>query len=462
MIIAGHNLAVRGVMRLSYTKPAETQPEARAEADTQARHVRLRTLVLIRWVAISGQLVSILVVHFWLAFTLPLGPLLGAVALSAGINLLAPVLSPTGARLSNAKAAIFLAYDVIQLAFLIALTGGLENPFAILFLVPASISATILGLRSTMALAGLVIVCVSIVAFLHLPLPWLDDAPALPRLYLLAIWIAVVLGTLFITAYAWRVASDARRMANALGATQMALTQEQSVSALGALAAAAAHQLGTPLATIAVVSRELERDLPGDSPHLEDAKLLVSEDARCREILGRLSALGEGEADAPYGRLPVSGLAEAAAAPHRRTGIALDVLAQPPEGSDAPEPSVPRRAEILHGLGNVIENAVQFCTTRVDVVVTWNDQVVTMEVMDDGPGVTPSVLVRLGEPYVSSRRKSGRMGLGVFIAKTLLERTGASMSFFNGRQNGARIVITWPRDVLESLGADQRDANVKT
>ena len=425
MIINDHNPAVRGVMRLSDTKPSETQPEA--------RHVRLRTLVLIRWVAISGQLVSILVVHFWLAFTLPLGPLLGAVALSAAINLLAAALRPADARLSNAKAAVFLAYDVIQLAFLIALTGGLENPFAILFLVPASISATILGLRSTMALAGLVIICVSIVAFLHLPLPWLDEAPALPRLYLLAIWIAVVLGTLFITAYAWRVASDARRMANALGATQMALTQEQSVSALGALAAAAAHQLGTPLATIAVVSRELERDLPGDSPHLEDAKLLVSEVARCREILGRLSALGEGEVDAPYGRLPVSGLAEAAAAPHRRAGITLDVLAQPPEGPHAPEPSAPRRAEILHGLGNVIKNAVQFCTTRVDVVVAWNDQVVTMEVMDDGPGVTPSVLVRLGEPYVSSRRKSGRMGLGVFIAKTLLERTGASMSFFNGR-----------------------------
>ena len=454
MIVAGHNPAVKGMMRLSDTKPVDTQPEV--------RHVRLRTLVLIRWVAISGQLVSILVVHVWLGFTLPLESLLGAVALSAAINLLATALSPADARLSNAKAAIFLAYDVIQLAFLIALTGGLENPFAILFLVPASISATILGLRSTMALVGLVIVCVSIVAFLHLPLPWLDDAPALPQLYLLAIWIAVVLGTLFITAYAWRVASDARRMANALGATQMALRQEQSVSALGALAAAAAHQLGTPLATIAIVSRELERDLPGDSPHLEDAKLLVSEVARCREILGRLSALGEGEADEPYGRLPVSGLAEAAAAAHRHAGITLDVIAQPPEGSYTSEPSVPRRAEILHGLGNVIENAVQFCTTRVDVVVTWNDQVVTMEVTDDGPGVRPSMLVRLGEPYISSRRKSGRMGLGIFIAKTLLERTGASVSFFNGRRNGARIVITWPRDVLEALGADQRDLIVKT
>ncbi len=444
-----------------YDSLTKTQKSERhREGQTEAPYVRLRTLILIRWVAVSGQFVSILVVHFWLGFSLDLEPLLGAVVLSATINLMATLLRPADFRLSDSKAALFLAYDVIQLAFLISLTGGLENPFAILFLVPAGISATILGLRSTAALAALVIVCATIVAFLHQPLPWIGNAPALPKLYLLALWIALVLGTLFITAYAWRVASEARRMSNALGATQIALSREQSVSALGALAAAAAHQLGTPLATIAVVSRELERDLPHDSQYLEDARLLVSEVARCREILGRLSALSEGEVDAPYGRLLVSGLAETAAAPHRRDGIKLEVIAKPTEGSSSTEPSAPRLAEILHGLGNVIENAVQFCHERVEITVSWNEQFVTMEVLDDGPGVTPSVLVRLGEPYVSSRRKSGRMGLGVFISKTLLERTGASVSFFNGHKYGARIVISWPRDVLEALDADQPDAKV--
>ncbi len=437
--------------------PAGADRDSGGHRRPKARHVRLRTLILIRWVAVSGQLVSILVVHFGFGFSLPLVPLLSAVALSAAINLFATMLRPLGARLSNSEAALFLGYDVIQLAFLIALTGGLENPFSILLLAPAAVSATILGLRSTAAITALVIVCATLVAFFHQPLPWIGETPSLPPLYLLALWVALVLGTLFITAYTWRVASEARRMANALGATQIALSEEQSLSALGALAAAAAHQLGTPLATIAVVSRELESDLPGDSPHLEDAKLLVSEVARCREILGRISALGEGEEDAPFGRLPVSGLAEAAAAPHRSDSVTLEVIAAPSEGSSAAEPSAPRRAEILHGLGNVIENAVQFCSARVEVVVTWDDHLITVEVMDDGPGVAPSVLMRLGEPYVSSRRKSGRMGLGVFIAKTLLERTGASMSFFNGRQHGARIVITWPRPVLEALSVDRRD-----
>ena len=332
------------------TKPSSGAiREAGHDRLPEARHVRLRTLILIRWVAVSGQLVSVLVVHFALAFTLPLVPLLGAVALSAAINLVSTVLRPADARLSDGEAALFLGYDIIQLAFLIALTGGLENPFAILFLVPAAISATILRLRWAAAITAMVIICTTLAAFLHRPLPWLGDAPSLPPLYLLALWVALVLGTLFVAAYAWRVASEARRMSRALGATQIALSEEQSLSALGALAAAAAHQLGTPLATIAVVARELEGDLPADSPHVEDAKLLVSEVARCREILGRLSALGEGEEAEPFGRLPVSGLAEAAAAQHRGEGVELDVIAMPSDGSNAAEPSAPRRAEILHG-----------------------------------------------------------------------------------------------------------------
>lgn len=217
--------------------PAGADRDSGGHRRPKARHVRLRTLILIRWVAVSGQLVSILVVHFGFGFSLPLVPLLSAVALSAAINLFATMLRPLGARLSNSEAALFLGYDVIQLAFLIALTGGLENPFSILLLAPAAVSATILGLRSTAAITALVIVCATLVAFFHQPLPWIGETPSLPPLYLLALWVALVLGTLFITAYTWRVASEARRMANALGATQIALSEEQSLSALGALAA---------------------------------------------------------------------------------------------------------------------------------------------------------------------------------------------------------------------------------
>ena len=362
---------------------------------TETHHVRLQTLTLIRWIAVSGQFISILVVHFLLNFSLPLAPLLGAIGLSALVNIAATLSKRTDTRLSNRKAAIYLSYDILQLAFLIALTGGLENPFAILLLVPAGISATILGFRSTAAITTLVIICATLIVFFHQPLPWLEDVLHLPKLYLLALWIALVLATLLITAYAWRIANEARRMANALSATQMALSREQSLSAVGSLAAAAAHQLGTPLATIAVVSRELERDLPKESPYLEDAGLLVSEVERCRKILGSLMALGEGEKNTPYERIPISGLAEIAAAPHRQDNINIQILVKAIKNNLNPEPTVPRRAEILHGLNNVIENAVQFCTEQVDISVSWDERVVKIEISDDGPGVTPSILVRL-------------------------------------------------------------------
>ncbi len=416
--------------------------------------VRLRTLILLRWLAVAGQLISILTVHYSLGFAVPLAPALGAVAVSVGINLLATVARPAATRLSDRDAAFSLGYDVVQLAVLLALTGGLQNPFSVLFLVPVTISATILSLRSTAALCGLVLVSASIVALFHWPLPWPGEGMTLPPLYLVALWVALVLGTITIASYTWRIAAEARRMANALTATQMALAREQRLSALGALAAAAAHELGTPLGTIAVVAKEMARDLLPGSAQAEDVALLASQTARCREILGRLAGLGEAEADTPYGRLPISGLAESAAAPHRRDGAVIEVTGRHAGGDQAPEPLVSRRAEIVHGLGNFIENAVQFCRQEVAVVVEWDRERISIEILDDGPGFAPGILQDLGEPYLSTRRQAGRMGLGVFIAKILLERTGAGISFSKRPTGGARVVVAWPRAVLESMPSE--------
>jgi len=302
-----------------------------------------------------------------------------------------------------------------------------------------------------------VLVSISVVARYHWPLPWADAPFALPPLYLLAIWFAMALGTVIIAAYTWRIAAEARRMADALAATRTALAQEHRMAALGALAAAAAHELGTPLATIAVVAREMERDLPAGSPLADDVALLASQTGRCREILGRLSRLGDEDGEQPFGRLPLSALAEAAADPHRRADLAIEVEAQSADQGD--QPMVYRRAEILHGLGNLIENAAQFAASRVRVVIEWDVATTRITVTDDGPGFPPGILPALGEPYVSTRREEGRMGLGVFIAKTLLEQTGADVAFSNAAE-GARVRIRWPRAALEQSeqanGADER------
>ncbi len=415
-------------------------------ASPEAR-VRLRTLVLIRWVAITGQLISVLTVHFSLDFPVPLAPVLGVIGLSVLVNLAATALRPASTRLKDRDAALYLGYDVLQLACLLAMTGGLDNPFSPLFLMPVTIAATILGLRATAALCALALACVTVVAFYHWPLPWRGEPFALPQLYMIGLWLGMVLTTVIITIYAWRVAAEARRMADALSATRLALAREHRLSDLGALAAAAAHELGTPLSTIAVVAREIERDLPTDGPLAEDARLLSDQVARCRTILARLAESGTDET--AYGRLPFHRAVEGIAAGHEREGIDLTVTAQEPVNTSADEPQCLRRAEIVQGLSNLIDNAVQFAARRVEIVTAWDREQASVEIQDDGPGIAPGILPILGEPYLSTRRAEGRMGLGVFIAKTLLERTGATIAFTN-RRGGARVVVAWPRSAIEA------------
>jgi two-component system sensor histidine kinase RegB len=243
------------------------------------RRVRLRTLTMIRWIAITGQAFTVALVHFSLEVELPLGPLLGAIGLSALINLILSGFAAT-TRLTERSAGLLLGYDILQLAFLLGLTGGLQNPFSILLIVPVTLSASTLSLRTTVVLCLMVVMASTLLALFPTDLPWYYGTFQLPALYVGALWLALVLGTVLVAGYAWRVADEARRLSDALAATQMALAREQQLSALGGLAAAAAHELGSPLATIAVTARELANSMPHDSPLAEDVALLVSEAAR--------------------------------------------------------------------------------------------------------------------------------------------------------------------------------------
>lgn len=422
------------------------------DSDDQPTLVRLRTLVFIRWIAVLGQLLSLLTVYYILDFIFPIELALSVVAVSAGVNFSATILKPASTRLRERGAAMYLGFDVIQLAVLIGLTGGLQNPFAILFLVPVTISASILPLRATTILSILVLTCVSLLAVYHWPLPWGNELLVFPSLYLIALWVALVVGTIVMAAYTARVSVEARNMANALTATQMALAREQRLSAIGALAAAAAHQLGTPLGTIAIAAQELARALPSDKAVSDDAKLIRDEVARCREILRRLSALGSNETEAPYGRILASALVEVAAEPHCRDGDNLTIKVSPT--AEGPEPFVPRRAEIVHGLGNILENAFQFTKTNVNVEIEWNERQIILDIRDDGPGFPTAILSRLGEPYVSGRQQSGGLGLGLFIAKTLIERTGGEVIFANGSQIGSSVRVVWSTQLMKSMSTD--------
>jgi two-component system sensor histidine kinase RegB len=417
------------------------------------RPLRLATLVGLRWLAVIGQGAGVLFVAWGLGYPLPLVECLSLIALSVVVNLSLILRYGAGARPNASVATIQLAYDLAQLGGLLALTGGLHNPFSLLLLAPVSVSATTLPQRSTFGLAGLAIVIASVIAVFHLPLPWDPDATIVfDRIYVIGIWVSLVCGVTFIAAYTNRVAHEARQLADALTATELALSRHEQLSALDGLAAAAAHELGTPLSTIALAAREMKADIP-PGPLADDVDLIIAQSARCRAILAKLRSLRSGESGDPFAEVPIGELLEEVAKPLE--GMGKSIFIEIPETLG--EPIFKRNVGLLYGLGNLIENATQFAKSRVSVEANWDRGTIGVIVTDDGPGFPDELIARLGEPYLTTRARNtapesdepGGLGLGIFIAKTLLERTGAKLAFENATGGGARVRISWPRHAIE-------------
>jgi len=423
----------------------------------------LRTLVRLRWLAVLGQSFAVLGVHFVLDFPLPLGACLAVIALSAWLNIFLTLRWRSSLRLAPSQAGLLLGYDVIQLALLLYLTGGLQNPFAFLFLVPVTVSATSLPLKWTLCLSSIAFLCASFLALYHMPLPWSASAPlVLPAAYVSGMWVALICGVVFSSIYARRIAEEARQMSTALTAAELVLAREQRLSALDGMAAAAAHELGTPLATIALVAKELKRELPKKGSHTEDIDLLISQTARCREILSRL-ANRDAQTDDMYERVKLSVMIEDLVSPLRGPDVNIEITVIGDNTSSvSQEPVFRRNPAITYGLGNLLENAVDFAETKVNVVANWSKAKVSLLISDDGPGFDQNIFDRLGDPFVTSRpgygvdseSEPGRhegMGLGFFIAKTLLERSGAAVSLANRPDpgHGAIIQLNWPRGAVD-------------
>jgi two-component system, sensor histidine kinase RegB len=425
------------------------------EQTLEHRLLRLGTIIGIRWLAIAGQVAAILAVYFGFGFSLPIVQAMLIIIASGGLNLALTARFPKTDWLNERSATSLLSFDIIQLAALLYLTGGLQNPFAILFLAPVMISATTLPPVRTLGLGGLVLLFASALAFLHMPLPW--DPPGelkMPFLYIGGVWLAIMLGIGFISIYAWRVAEEARQIGRALAATELVLAREQHLSQLDGLAAAAAHELGTPLATIALVARELDHQFKNDPAHREDIALLIEQTARCRDILKTIATLGT-EPEGPLRAVGIKQLIEEVCAPQRPFGVKIVTRFE----GNVPEPISFRNPGVIYSLENLIDNAVDFAAAEVMVTARWTPETVTIEIADDGRGFHPDILSKLGEPYVTTRSlrsREGRpggggLGLGLFIAKTLLERSGG---LFSGRNRflpakGAIVSVSWPRALFE-------------
>jgi two-component system, sensor histidine kinase RegB len=425
--------------------------------------LRLQTMIRLRWLAVLGQTAAVIVVGVLLRFPLPLGWCLAAIALSAWLNILLSLRWRSGIRLPERYATLLLAYDILQLSALLFLTGGMANPFSFLLIVPVTVSAATLPVERTLLLGALALGVSALLTYWRLPLPWpFDQSIALPQLYIVGMWVAVACGMAFSALYAWRTASETRAMSKALAETETILAREQQLSALDGMAAAAAHELGTPLATIHLVASEMKRGLADPAQLDEDIDLLFTQSARCREILSRLSD-PDTRTDAVFARQTLSAMIEEIISPLREGPVVISV--DRPEALGGEEPVFRRNPAIRYGLGNLLSNARDFARSRVEITLDWTTENVSVVIADDGPGFSADVIDRLGEPFVTTRRLPGPgarkaggdsgMGLGFFIAKTLLERSGARVSLANRPQpeHGAIVRVDWPRKTIETARA---------
>lgn len=432
----------------------------------RSQWIRLRTLIWLRWVAVAGQVIAISIAQFVLGFELNIGLCFLAVGTAVVANLVAISVYPENKRLSEVEAVYMLLFDISQLAFLVYLTGGLNNPFALLILTPVTISAMALHRNSTLLLGGITILLTTLIGLFGRPL--LDASGfvvQLPDIFLLGFWVAIVIGVIFLGVYAARVTSEINSMSDALLATQMALAREQKLTDLGGVVAAAAHELGTPLATIKLVSSELIEELSGNAELRDDAVLIGEQADRCRDILRSMGRSGKG--DLLIRSVPVTQLVQDSAEPHQDRGKTLHFEAGPMGEASDLIPNIQHRPEIVHGLRNLVQNAVDFARANVWIDIFWTDDRIGVRIVDDGTGFPTSVLGRIGDPFVSrrnqradaSRRPEYRgMGLGLFIAKTLLERSGAELTFANAtnprdtdarpERCGAIVEVMWPRSVI--------------
>jgi two-component system, sensor histidine kinase RegB len=405
--------------------------------------VRVRTLATLRWIAISGQFATLIVVGIYLRFPLPWTSLLAAILASAILNIGLTTLYGRNARLQGRDLVLHLAFDLLQAGVLLFLTGGLSNPFAVLLIVPVTIAATLLPARQLVLLGVFAMGLLTVLWFGAKPLPWAGPPIVFPTIYQFGVAISLALAIGFLAIYLWMVSAEARDRARALVATEAALTRESKMSALGSLAAAAAHELGGPLGTITLVARSLVEQLGDDPEFGDDIRLLESEAARSRSILVRIAK--RAEAEDPFAELGLDVLLHEVAQTVAPSRVPVQIIAP------APQPLVRRSPELLHGLQNLVANAVRHAGSVVELHAGASAGEVTVSVLDDGPGFAETILPKLGEPDLGpSQSRSGGTGLGIFIATTLIERTGGRLAFSNRPQGGAKVDVRWLRSHIEA------------
>lgn len=409
-------------------------------------NIKLETLTNIRWIAITGQLFTVCLVYFYYKFEFSFYWSVGAIFLSILLNIILEFYKFYIQRLNNFWASLSILYDLIQLSFLLYLTGGLTNPFSILILVPTTIAVTFLSKRSSVVIASVSIFMLSILAIKHYPLP--GPAIVLPKHYLLGLWASLTIGIIFLGNYAYSITIEDRKRSKAFDNLEKALSRERELKSLGGLAAAAAHELATPLGTITLVIEDLKKQLGKNPKFKNDVELLNSQIKRCKVILKDLST-DPNKQDSFIENVTFKNLIQeiifSFEIPKNKN---IKIIDRELENNFM----VTRKIELIYAMRNIIDNSIKFAEKKIEIEVLNKDKKIELNVSDDGIGFSQDIVQKLGEPYVKSslvaKNKRG-LGLGIFISKTLLERTGAKVLFKKSNLGGALVNIIWKESSLK-------------
>jgi len=402
------------------------------------------TLTILRYIAIFGQFIAINIVFFYLDLQFPLKESYIIILIGLITNLFLQFKIKVN-QLKDTYASLFLLYDLFQLSSLLYLTGGILNPFSILLIIPTIVSSTFLSMGTTIILGVITSFLLFILSFIYLPLPGLDkNIFDVPNFYKQGILTAILIGLVFLSYFGIRFAGETKKRSEALRRLQEVISKEYELESLGGQAAAAAHSLGTPLATISVVAKELKKEIGDDKEISKDIDLLISQTKRCSEILKQISKKQIKE-DIFLSSIKFEDLLEEIINSFKETSSKrIDLMVE----NDNNKIAIQRTPEIIYGLRNFIGNAVKFSKSRVNINLRSDQKIIEIKINDDGPGIPEDIIQKIGEPYIKSKSKelnaNSGLGLGTFLGKTLLERQGAKLIFKrNSKLGGALITLSW-------------------
>mgnify|MGYP001316592780 CR=1 FL=1 len=402
------------------------------------------TLTILRYIAIFGQFLALNIVFYFLELDLPIKESYLIIFIGLLTNIFLQIRVKVN-QLKDTYASFFLLYDLIQLSLLLYLTGGIINPFSFLLIIPAIVSSTFLSMGTTIILSVITSFMLFLLTHFYLPLPGIDvNTFIVPSFYKFGILTSILIGLIFLSYFGIRFSGETKKRSEALNKLQEVIAKEYELESLGGQAAAAAHSLGTPLATISVVAKELKKEIGNNKEVSKDIDLLISQTKRCSEILKKISKK-QIEEDYFLSFIKIEDLLEEIINSFKETSSKqINLLVE----EDLNKINIQRTPEILYGLRNFIGNAAKFSKSKVEISLRSNKKIIEIEINDDGPGIPEDIINKFGEPYIKSKSKelsqNSGLGLGTFLGKTLLEKQGAKLKFeSNGKLGGALVVLSW-------------------